>query len=169
MGIIISFTGVLVISFQGKFSFSEIKSPVGVVFSTGSSLIWATYWLLNASRKHYEETGLFLNFVFAGIYITVLMLFQQSFEPISFRGLLSSVYIGIFEMGLSFLLWLKALKFSKDTGKVSHLVYFSPFIALLFISLFLKEKIYFTTFIGLILIILGVILSKIKRWNKNQV
>jgi drug/metabolite transporter (DMT)-like permease len=94
------------------------------------------------------------------------MLITGGFESIQLNGLLSSVYIGIFEMGLTFLMWLKALKFSKDSGKVSHLVYFAPFISLLFIHIILKESIYFTTFLGLVLIIAGVILSKIKRWNR---
>lgn len=165
-GIVVSFMGVLVISLQGHTSFAEIKNPVGVLFSTCSSFIWATYWLVNATRSQYEETGMLLNFSFAGLYATILMLASGGFQSIDLSGILSSVYIGIFEMGLTFLLWLKALKFSKDSGKVSHLVYFSPFISLLFIHLILKESIYFTTFLGLILIIAGVVLSKIKRWNR---
>lgn len=169
LGIIVSFTGVLIISFQGKFSMAHIQNPVGVVFSTGSSLIWATYWLLNASRGKYEETGLFLNFVFAALYITILMIFSGGFHALPVKGILAAIYVGIFEMGLTFILWLKALKFSKDSGKVSHLVYFSPFISLLFINLVLREYIYYTTYIGLVLIISGVILSKLKRPDKIHV
>jgi drug/metabolite transporter (DMT)-like permease len=165
-GIVVSLMGVLVISLQGHSSFAGINNPVGVIFSTGSAFIWATYWLLNANRSQYEETGMFVNFLFAGLFATILMLFTGGFERIPLNGILSSVYIGVFEMGLTFLLWLKALKFSNDAGKVSHLVYFSPFISLLFIHLILKESIYFTTFLGLILIIAGVILSKIKRWSR---
>ncbi len=166
LGIVVSFIGVLTISFQGNFSFTTIQNPVGVLFSTGSSLIWATYWLLNASREKYEETGLFLNFLFAGIYITILMFLVNGFDNIPAKGIWASIYIGIFEMGFTFILWLKALKLSKDSGKVSHLVYFSPFISLIFINLILKEYIYFTTYIGLILIIAGVVLSKIRKFNK---
>jgi len=166
LGIVVSFIGVLTISFQGNFSFATIQNPVGVLFSTGSSLIWATYWLLNASREKYEETGLFLNFLFAGIYITILMFLVNGFDNIPAKGIWASIYIGIFEMGFTFILWLKALKLSKDSGKVSHLVYFSPFISLIFINLILKEYIYFTTYIGLILIIAGVVLSKIRKFNK---
>lgn len=167
IGIIVSFAGVLIISFQGNFDVSEIKNPIGVVYSTGSSLIWATYWLLNTSREKYAETGLFLNFVFAGIYITILMFVVDGFSELHLKGVFAAVYIGIFEMGLTFILWLKALKYSKDSGKVSHLVYFSPFISLLFINLILKEYIYYTTYIGLILIISGVVLSKIRKRIKT--
>ena len=169
IGIVVSFIGVLVISLQGKISLGDIQNPIGVLFSTGSSLIWATYWLLNSTPEKYEETGLFLNFVFAGVYITILMLIVGGFNHVPVKGLLASFYIGIFEMGLTFVLWLKALKLSKDSGRVSHLVYFSPFISLLFINLILKESIYFTTYIGLVMIIGGVIISKLKKRNKPQV
>jgi drug/metabolite transporter (DMT)-like permease len=166
LGIVVSFIGVLVISLQGRLDLGGIQNPVGVLFSTGSSLIWATYWLLNSTREKYEETGLFLNFVFAGIYITILMLIVGGFNNVPTQGLLPAFYIGIFEMGLTFVLWLKALKLSKDSGRVSHLVYFSPFISLLFINLILKESIYFTTYIGLVMIIGGVIISKLKKRHK---
>jgi drug/metabolite transporter (DMT)-like permease len=169
IGIVVSFLGVLVISLQGKLDLGGIPNPVGVLFSTGSSLIWATYWLLNSTREKFEETGLFLNFVFAGIYVTILMLIVGGFNDIPVKGLAAAFYIGIFEMGLTFVLWLKALKLSKDSGKVSHLVYFSPFISLLFINLILKESIYFTTYIGLVLIIGGVIISKLKKRYKPTV
>ncbi|HEX3007751.1 MAG TPA: DMT family transporter [Bacteroidales bacterium] len=168
LGIVVSFSGVIIISFQGNFSFADIKNPAGIIYSTGSSLIWASYWLLNTSRDKYEETGMFLNFIFAGIYITILMFAVGGFSNLHIKGVAAAIYIGLFEMGLTFILWLKALKLSKDTGKVSHLVYFSPFISLLFINLILKEFIYFTTYIGLVLIIAGVILSKLKKRPKQQ-
>lgn len=168
LGIVVSFAGVIIISLQGKLSIADIQNPAGVLFSTGSSFIWATYWLLNTSREKYEETGLFLNFIFAGVYITILMLAVGGFKDLPFQGIAAAIYVGIFEMGLTFILWLKALKLSKDSGKVSHLVYFSPFISLLFINLILKEVIYFTTYIGLVLIIGGIVISKLKRMTKKS-
>lgn len=165
-GIFLSFLGVIIISLQGNLNFSALENPVGVVFSIGSSLIWALYWLLNTKRDKYEETGLFLNFLFAGIYITILMLITSGLGNLNLKGVFAAVYVGIFEMGFTFVLWLKALKLSKDTSRVSHLVYFSPFISLFFIHLILKENIYFTTFLGLTFIISGILLSKIKRKHK---
>jgi drug/metabolite transporter (DMT)-like permease len=168
LGIFISFLGVLVISLQGSFCFSKVQNAYGVIFSIGSSLIWALYWLLNTKRDKYEETGLFLNFLFAGIYITIFMFITGNLGNLNLKGVFASIYIGIFEMGFTFVLWLKALKLSKDTSKVSHLVYFSPFISLFFIYLILKENIYFTTVLGLVLIISGILLSKIKRRNRKS-
>lgn len=167
MGLIISFIGVLLISFQGKWSFGEIEHPFGVLFCMGSALIWASYWLLNASRKENAEISLLFNFIFAGIYITILLVLTGGFGSVSWQGMAAAIYTGFFEMGLTYIFWLKALKLSSDTSKVSHLVYFSPFISLFFIHLVLHENIYITTFAGLVLIISGVLLSQIKKNNQD--
>ena len=46
-------------------------------------------------------------------------------------GLLGGVYIGLFEMGITFLVWLKALKNAKTTAHVVNLIYLVPFLSLL--------------------------------------
>jgi drug/metabolite transporter (DMT)-like permease len=76
-----------------------------------------------------------------------------------FKGAAGSVYIGIFEMGLTFFFWLKALSLAKTTDKVSNLVYFAPFISLLFVHFILSEPVYYTTPAGLVLIIGGILIQ----------
>jgi drug/metabolite transporter (DMT)-like permease len=73
---------------------------------------------------------------------------------------MAGIYTGIFEMGLTFYLWLKALKLADSSDKISNLVFLAPFLSLLFISIFLRENIYLTTFFGLVLIIGGIIYQK---------
>jgi len=71
------------------------------------------------------------------------------------------VYVGIFEMGLAFVFWSMALKLADNTSKVSNLIFISPFLSLWFIHTFVGEEIYFTTYIGLILIISGLITQRL--------
>jgi drug/metabolite transporter (DMT)-like permease len=54
-------------------------------------------------------------------------------------------------------LWLKALQLSETTDKVSNLVYFAPFISLLLLHFIIDEPVYYTTPVGLLLIIGSVI------------
>jgi drug/metabolite transporter (DMT)-like permease len=75
-------------------------------------------------------------------------------------GLLGATYVGIFEMGITFVIWLKALKFSKTTARVSNLIYLSPFLSLVFIYLSVGEQILFSTVIGLILIVVGIFVQQ---------
>lgn len=157
--LIICIIGVFVISSQGKFNFN-IQNPLGVILATGSSIIWAIFWLLNMRDKRQETQKLFLNFLFGAIYISIYHLLFEKVKIGNPTSLFAAIYVGIFEMGITFVLWLTALRYSSSPEKISSLVYLSPFISIFFISLFLHEKIHLTTVAGLFLIILGIILSK---------
>jgi drug/metabolite transporter (DMT)-like permease len=77
------------------------------------------------------------------------------------KGMLGAAYIGLFELGITFLLWLKALKLSKTTAHVANLVYLAPFLSLVVISFVVGETILISTIIGLIFIVGGIILQKL--------
>jgi len=63
-------------------------------------------------------------------------------------------------------LWLKALSLSESTGRVSNLVYLTPFVSLIFIHTILGEKIYYTSIIGLCLIVGGIFTQRIKKGHR---
>ena len=81
-------------------------------------------------------------------------------SPALLKSILSGIYIGIFEMAVPFVVWLKALKLAKNTAVVSSLIYLFPFLSLILIHYVLGEPIFPSTVIGLILIITGVLLSR---------
>jgi drug/metabolite transporter (DMT)-like permease len=60
-------------------------------------------------------------------------------------------------MGITFWLWLKALQMSETTDRVGNLVYFAPFISLILLHFIIDEPVYYTTLLGLMLIIGSVI------------
>jgi len=78
------------------------------------------------------------------------------------KGLALAIYIGIFEMGITFFFWLKALQMAESTDKVSNLVYIAPFLSLVFVHFILHEPVYYTTPAGLVLIISGIWIQNIK-------
>jgi drug/metabolite transporter (DMT)-like permease len=61
------------------------------------------------------------------------------------KGFLSAIYIGLFEMGITFYFWLRALKMAETTDKISNLVYLAPFLSLVFVHFILREPVYYTT------------------------
>ncbi|HBS87013.1 MAG: hypothetical protein A2W91_02235 [Bacteroidetes bacterium GWF2_38_335] len=160
LAIMVSFTGVIIISLQGDLSM-DIKNPLGVILAVGSSLMWALFWLLNVRDKREETVKLFLNFIFALIYITIILLLFSDFKIPETDSLIASVYVGIFEMGITFILWLKALSMTSSTDKIGNLVFISPFLSLFWISMMLGESIYISTIFGLIMLISGIILQRI--------
>ena len=163
IALFISFIGVFLISSEGNISNFNFANPLGVSLALGSSIIWALFWLLNVKNNKDEVVQLFLNFVVALILITLFTFKFSSFEIDTVKGVLSGLYIGLFEMGITFVLWLKALKLANRTDKISNLIYLTPFYSLIFISLILKENIYITTLFGLILIVTGIIIQQNKK------
>jgi drug/metabolite transporter (DMT)-like permease len=141
----------------------KFSNPTGIFLALGSSVIWALFWLYNVMDKRDEIVKLFLNFLFATIFITIVTIIFSEMKPISTEGLLSGVYIGLFEMGITFVIWLKALKLTERTDKISNLIYLTPFCSLVFISIILNEKIFITTLFGLTLIVTGIVVQQVKR------
>jgi drug/metabolite transporter (DMT)-like permease len=169
LALFISFIGVYIISSQGNlFSPGQTNLP-GVLLATGSSIFWAFYFILNVRDSRDEAVKLFLNFLFGSAYLVAAMTITGSWNiNIGFRGLAASVYVGIFEMGITFLFWLKALQLATTTDKVSNLVYLAPFLSLVFVHFILKEPVYYTTPAGLVLIICGILIQNRKKQEINN-
>jgi len=161
LAIIISFAGVFVISTRGDILGFKFTNPTGVSLATGSSVIWAMFWIYNIKDKRNEVVRLFLNFTFGSVIIFLSMLLFARVKIPNLNGILGAAYVGIFEMGITFLLWLKALKLSKTTAHVTNLIYLVPFLSLVLISFAVGEKILFSTIIGVIFIVGGIILQKL--------
>ncbi len=167
LAMIISFLGVFIISMQGKFTSIHWANPKGIVIALSTTIIWALFWLLNLKDKKDAEIKLFLNFLTASIIIIFISLLTKNNHVITTNGLFYSIYIGCFEMGFAFIFWMRALEYADSTDKISNLIYLTPFLSLIVIHFVLGEKIFLTTFIGLVLIITGIFLQQYSR--KKQI
>lgn len=159
----ICFAGVWLISSRGKPFNPGTGDLTGVLLATGSSVFWAVYFILNVHDKRDEAVKLFLNFIFGSIFLSAAMFFTGKWNEISLSvSLATSVYIGLFEMGITFYFWLKALRLAPTTDKVSNLVYITPFISLILVHFILREPVYYTTPLGLLVIITGILVQNRK-------
>jgi drug/metabolite transporter (DMT)-like permease len=156
-----SFVGVLIISTRADFLGFKFASPAGVLLAVSSTVIWSLFWIYNTKDKCDEAVRLFLNFAFGSAFILLSMLLFTKVKIPGLKGILGAVYIGLFEMGVTFLLWLKALRLSRTTAYVANLIYLTPFLSLLVISIAVGEKILLSTIIGLVFIVGGIILQKL--------
>lgn len=163
---IICYLGVFIIATHGNiidFSFTDTQ---GVLLALFSTFLWSIYWIYNTKLKIDPLIGILINFGVALPFIFIwALLFSMPFD-INIYGLLGACYVGIFEMGITFIFWLQAMKLSTDTSKIANLIFISPFLSLLFISLIVGEEILFSTLIGLVFIIIGLLVQQKKRkWN----
>ncbi len=151
----VSYVGVLVIATQGNLLALHFDNPRGVGLALFSTVIWALYWILNTRDKRDPVIGLFLNFVCAIPFITGYVWCTDGFRPVALLGLAGGVYIGIFEMGVSFILWLMALKYTDNTAKIANLIFIAPFASLFLIHFLVGEEIFPSTLVGLVLVLAG--------------
>jgi drug/metabolite transporter (DMT)-like permease len=159
----ISLTGVLFIASQGGGEGFKNTSALGLILAVGSSVFWSLYWILNVLDKRDEIVKLFLNFLFGFIYLIPVTAIFSSFEIHPGNSLTAIIYVGLFEVGITYIFWLKAMNYSTNNAKIGNLVYFAPFLSLVFIRFILKEQIFATTFIGLIFIVAGVLVQQIRK------
>lgn len=164
----LSFTGALILIFgTGPEPLGE-NSLTGVCLGILSSLIWSFFWILNIKDKRDDVVKMFLNFLFGSIYVTILFLITRGTFVLFKMGFFSSLYIGLFEMSLTFIIWIFALKNSDKTSRVSNIIYLTPFLSLVFIHFVGQEKIKLTTVVGLIIILGGILIQNldIKKYFK---
>jgi len=167
MAILVSFFGIILISTHGQLLTLHFSNPVGVLLALGSAIFWALYWIFNMKDPREEVSKLFLNFCFGFFYIFLtiailrfLGLNWSRYPLLPWQGIAGSVYLGIFEMGITFILWMMALKLSSTTAKVSNLIYLSPFGSLILIHFLVGEVILLSTVIGLVFIVGGIIIQQ---------
>ncbi|MBF0209331.1 MAG: DMT family transporter [Desulfamplus sp.] len=160
IAMIICYTGAVIVSTQGNLSGFKSLSVSGLVLAFGSTVIWASYWILNVRMPREPIIGLFLNFLFSLPLTLLFCLFFSNIADISIEGLAGAAWVGCFEFGFTFVIWLTALKLSNNTGKIVNLIFLTPFISLIFIRFFLNETVFISTFIGLAFIVSGLLLQK---------
>lgn len=163
IAVLISFIGVIIIATHGEPFSLEFSNQLGVALAVGSSVIWSIFWIYNIKDERENVMKLVFNFLFGFIFISIYSLLLGRPAIVDLSAFLAVTYVGLFEMGITFVLWLTAIKLSETTAQVSNLIYLSPFISLMLINLVLGEKILPSTFVGLILIIAGIILQNYKR------
>ncbi|ENO13172.1 DMT family transporter [Marinobacter nanhaiticus D15-8W] len=152
---LICYSGVVVIATHGDVLALEFSDPIGVFMALASTVVWAVYWIATARDTRDPLVGLFLNFLFSLPFIVVICMVVDGLPTGSNTALMASVYIGVFEMGIAFVLWMFAMKKAENTSQVSNLIFISPFLSLIFIHFILGEEILESTYVGLVLIVVG--------------
>jgi len=159
----VGYLGVVVISTRGNFFPLHFSDSLGVGLALGSTVIWALYWIAQQKSRWDPVVGLFLNFWFAFPFVLVACLLFSQLEVAHRYGLYGAAYVGFFEMGITFVCWLLALKYSVDTARISTLIFFSPFLSLVFIHFLVDEQILPSTYVGLSFITAGLLIQKSGR------
>ncbi len=154
---LVCYAGVLVIATRGEVWTLRFSDPFGVALALGSTVIWAFYWIYNIRDRRDPVVRLFLNFALSlPLAFGCVLLLGPGRIP-AWPGLLGAAYIGLFEMGITYVLWQRALRYAENTAKVGNLIFVSPFCSLVLIHFALGEAIRWATLAGLALIVAGLL------------
>jgi drug/metabolite transporter (DMT)-like permease len=160
LAILVSLFGVLVISTRGDLRGLRVEEPLGVGLAVGSSLIWALFWIFNLRDHRDEAVKLLLNFAFGTTFTFAFCAARGRLAAPTWPGGAAAAYSGLFEMGLTFLLWLKALRLSRTTAAVANLIFLSPFVSLFLLHFVVGEELALSSFVGLACIVAGIVLQQ---------
>jgi drug/metabolite transporter (DMT)-like permease len=166
----VSFLGAVIIATKGQFtSFGDVSS-FGVLLAAGSTAIWATFWLFNAKNGRDPVVKLFQGFCFGLLYALIFGVLVGGIELPQKMAWLPLIYIGLFEMGITFVLWLTALQLTTAAARLGNLIYITPFFSLLILHLVVGEEIHPAVFGGLTLIVGSLLFQEIvsQKAEKNR-
>lgn len=164
---ILGYAGVMILILPGQEN-SEGFSWLGVALAIASTLLWASYWVLNQGETRPPLLGLWQSFICALPVNAVLVLLFSDFPAWDVKAWCAGFYVGAFEMGFAFAAWLMALRYTQHTARISNLIFLSPLLSLCLIHWVLGEPIYDSTPIGLGFILFGLFVQQQGEKLKHQ-
>jgi hypothetical protein len=159
-GIAFGYLGVVVVLTQGRFDAPPDLDWAGVTLALASTVIWAGYWLLG-TRSRTDPVGLMAwSFLFALPVLALACRLGPGLPALTAETLGYGAWVGLVEMGVTFLLWQRALKRTANAARIGQLIFLSPFISLVLIGGVLGETVHATSWIGLAVIVAGLLLAR---------
>ncbi len=159
-GILVSYLGVLVLLSQGRFDRLPAVDWTGVMLALGSTLLWAGYWLMNARSRSDSVNLMALSFLIATPLVAIACVLGPGLPTLDWNVAWFGAWVGLVEMGVTFLLWQRAMGLTSHAARIGQLIFLSPFISLMLISTVLGETIHWTSVAGLVVIVGGVLLTR---------
>ncbi len=168
VAIALAYLGALIIATRGAPLSLNFDSGYGVLLALTSTLIWASYWILNTRNTTEPLISLFLTFSCSLPFTLLACGLLADFQLRAWQGWLGAIYVGLFEMGIAFVLWLLALRHARQAAHISNLIFLSPFISLLLLRWLVHEPIAPATPLGLLLIVAALLVQQWPGWRKKE-
>ena len=167
-GIVVSYLGVVVVLSQNPMDADTPLSVLGIVLALSSTVFWAIYWLFN-TRCHSDPLAImFHSFTVGLILVAAACYFGPGWPALTGTTLFYGAWVGLIEMGVTYLLWQRACKLTSNVGRLGQLVFLSPFLSLILIGTVLGEPIRATSVGGLVIIVSGIVITGKPKQAETQ-
>jgi drug/metabolite transporter (DMT)-like permease len=147
---------------QGKIFLLALTNFSGDLLALSGAFVFALFSILGKKHNFDKTIGAFIYFLSALVFITITVFIFSPPKIPSPNIWLWLLYNGILVNGVTYIWWFQALE-KVDTHVISTSLYLTPFISLVYIWLFLDEKILFSSVIGLVVIVMGILLQSFKK------
>lgn len=168
---LLSYVGILIIVTDGNFTGFEFENLIGVILAIGSTVLWGLSWVINTRTVERDqvdpELALLINFSMAVPVLWIILISTGSLPHLTGGAILGGIYVGLFEMGLAFVLWMKAMQLTDTPIRVSSLIFLAPPLSLVFIATVLGEPVATSTLTGLVFILAGLAGQQIVSSRKD--
>ena len=162
-GIALSFLGVFVLVYFSNPQTEQSIDTIGVCLALLSTVFWALYWIAGKRSQSDPISFTFVAFSTALPLSLYVCLDGPGMPEIDQNTLTFGLWVGLIEMGVTYILWQRALERTNNTGRMAQLIFLSPFISLVFIATFLGENITPATIIALLIIVIGTWVTQRKQ------
>ena len=163
-GIGVSYLGVAILLWTSPARDAGDINPTGLLLAIFSTLLWATYWLLNTRLTSQPIPIMLYSFTAALPVVTMVCAHGPGFPVLDLPTLGYGLWIGCLEMGVTFLLWQAALRRSNHAAYLGQLIFLSPFLSLIMIHMVLGEAVAPGAFAGLAVIVAGLWITQRARF-----
>jgi drug/metabolite transporter (DMT)-like permease len=170
VGFIISFVGVIVMLLNKNLELTA--SPKGILFLSGSVVVAVGYSiaLIRLTKLYKPLTITWVQNIIGMIYFIPLTLIMEQFEPSKFANVSSYIVplvcLGVFCSATAYALW--AFAFSKlGASKANVYSNLIPVFTAIFSYLLAIEKMTAFKIIGILVVVIGLVLSQIKPRNNK--
>lgn len=161
-GILISFTGLLLLVSKGDITKIDLIQNKGDLLIIASSFTWAVYSITSKKATlHFSTlmTTLYL-FIVMAVFTAPFTLNRHDINAVinlSLNGWLSILFLGILCSGVGYYLWAQTLN-EMTAARAGAFLYLEPFVTFFSAAVLLSEHVTIVTFLSGIIIIAGVIL-----------
>ena len=157
-GILVSYAGVVVLLTQGGETVGALD-PVGIGLALGSTVLWAGYWLMNTRATGDPLWLLTIGFCTGWLLLTPLCVWTTGLPAFTAEHVAYGLWVGLVEMGVTFLLWQQALRRARSAAAIGQLIFLSPFLSLLLIERWVGEAVSPASWLALAIIVAGLVLG----------
>lgn len=161
-GIVIAFAGLLLLVGKGDITSIDMISNKGDILVLVSAFTWSVYSAVGKKITLSYSPLMTILYLFAMVSI-IIAPFAINNESIisvinlSLVGWIAVIFLGLFCSGIAYVLWAQALA-EMPSSKAGAFLYIEPFVTVFTAWLLLKEMFSLTTFVGGIIILVGVVL-----------